>query len=77
MTERIRHEYDADRIEALTGATRLQTAENTRQINCGTCGDKYFVDQVMFESITRAIKAGNDNPFICPRCEEAYQEIER
>ena len=75
MIAKLREEFDADRIEEKIGATRLKTRENPHQVNCASCGEAYFVDRAMFDSISQAIVKGLDNPFVCDRCETEYEEV--
>jgi formylmethanofuran dehydrogenase subunit E len=52
---------------------RNESAKN--EIRCDSCGELFYVDDLTFESINRAIREGLDNPFICPNCEQAYEEL--
>lgn len=70
MTERLREEFDADRVESVKIPTRLRTDLNTHVVSCSSCGDAYYVDEDTFTSINRAIGYEPDNIFTCPRCEE-------
>jgi cell division protein FtsN len=54
---------------------RTRTRLNRFQVQCGSCGDLFFVDQETAEKVRSAIAfdpAGN--PFCCDDCEQEYDE---
>ena len=77
MIGRLREEFDADTHGSHGVPTRLRTDENTRLVTCGVCGDAYYVDDMTFGSIHRAISFDSGNPFACPRCQEEATDVER
>jgi len=74
MQPKMRQEKDADLTESKAGMTRVKTEQNQFPMKCGTCFEDYFVDNVTFENVTRAIKTGIDNPFECDDCQRDYDE---
>ncbi len=74
---RYRKESDSDRAEKLMQATNFPTKENLYELYCDLCGENFFVNEILFDRVTRAIRAGFENPFVCDDCrresdEEAY-----
>jgi hypothetical protein len=72
----LRSFYDADRTEDFEQPTAFQTERNQNEVYCGVCGDTFFVDDLVFEQISRAVENTMENPFVCEDCRSAYEEME-
>lgn len=72
--ERLRSEYDADRIAA-PGPSRFKSNANPYEVRCGMCGRISFVDDVTFQGIKAATEAGLDYAFSCTECQDEYDEL--
>ena len=55
--------------------TPHKTAENQREVRCGMCSEGFYVDEVTFNNVSRAIQEGLDNPFLCDACEAECDEL--
>lgn len=77
MQTRLRAEFDGDRNEDVIGISDYRTDHNTHEILCSECFRPFFADQAAFESISRAIEEGIDNPFLCDDCEAIYDDAEQ
>lgn len=73
--ERIREEFDADRIEGFDAATTNPTETNRFEINCSLCNGAYFVNEEVKDQVARAVEKGLDNPFVCIDCRQEYEEL--
>ena len=72
----LRSFYDADRTENFKQPTPFQTERNQHEVYCGECGEMFFVDDISFENISRAIENTLENPFVCEDCRSMYEEME-
>lgn len=73
--QRLRSYYDGDRDENFSLPTNHQTERNRHELYCGLCGESFFVDDFVFEDITRVIEETLENPFVCEDCLEEYEEL--
>jgi hypothetical protein len=71
-----RAQFDADRLDDRSVYTEYPTPTNQHRLNCGNCNHSVYVDTQTFESATRAIEAGLDNPFLCDECRNEYGDLE-
>ncbi|NNE99514.1 MAG: hypothetical protein HKN25_10895 [Pyrinomonadaceae bacterium] len=74
---RLRSFYDSKNAESAFRPTATKTETNKHEMFCGICGEKLFVDEVLFAKISNAIEEGLDNPLLCEDCEESYEESAR
>jgi hypothetical protein len=75
MQTRLKEELDADRFENYSGVTEYKTEKNRHEINCGVCCKMFYADQETYESISRAVEQGLDNPYLCEDCRQEYEEM--
>ena len=71
-----RAQYDADRAESKTTYSKFPTKTNPHILSCGLCNRSLYVDSQTYESATRAIEEGIDNPFLCDDCRNEHVELE-
>lgn len=72
----LRSFYDADRTEDFSQPTAFQTERNQNEVYCSLCGEMFFVDEISFEKLTRAVEKTLENPFVCEDCRSEYEEME-
>ncbi len=72
---RIRSFFEADRIEKYGKPTSVKTAENRNEVLCGTCGEKFFVDDSQAAHFAEAMETTNENTFLCEGCQAEYEEL--
>lgn len=72
----LRSFYDADRAEDFKQPTAFQTERSQNEVYCSVCGEMFFVDDISFENISRAVENTLENPFVCEDCRSAYEEME-
>jgi hypothetical protein len=75
MQTRLREEIDGDLNENFVGITDYKTAQNQFEINCSACNKTFYTDKETFESFSRSVEQGLDNPFLCDECREEYEEL--
>lgn len=73
--ERIRGYYDADRDNNFAVPTTYPTGGNNNELFCSMCGEKVFVDDLIFDDVNRAIEETAENPFLCEDCLNEYEEM--
>lgn len=73
--QRLRSYYDGDRENKLSVPTNYQSGQNQNELYCSMCGDSYFVDDLIFEDVSRLIKETLENPFICRECLGEYEDL--
>jgi hypothetical protein len=72
----VRSEQNAgERLGLDAGPTSYGTYVNRFAARCGMCGGQYFVNESVSAAIHTAAEVGLDNPFMCPDCEEEYDEL--
>lgn len=71
----IREEIDADLTENYVGVTDFKTDKNQYEIACADCNKIFYADRKTYEGISRAVRQGLDNPFLCTDCEEDLEEL--
>jgi hypothetical protein len=59
----------------IEGATDYKVGANQFKLRCGICNALFYVDETTFKNVNNAIEEGIDNPFMCARCEEEYDEL--
>jgi hypothetical protein len=74
MQTRLKEEIDADLTEDYGNISDYKTAQNQFEINCSVCFKTFFTDKQTYESISRAVEQGLDNPFLCFECQQEYEE---
>jgi hypothetical protein len=72
---RIREEFDADR-DTREKATSFPSGDHQFPMICSMCDRTVYVSKEFSEKITRAIKEGLDNPYVCEECEREFGELE-
>lgn len=73
--ERIREYYDADRDNNFAVPTTYQTANNKNRLYCSMCGDKVYVDDLIYGDVNKIINKTRENPFLCEDCLSEYEEM--
>lgn len=71
---RIRSFYDADREDKLNVPTFYKTEQNKYELICSDCGKSVFVNDLIFQDVTKIVEKTMENPFYCPECIEQYEE---
>lgn len=72
---RLRSFFEADRIEEFRKATAVKTAENPNEVYCGTCGEKFFVDDSQAAKFNEAMETTMENTFLCEGCLAEYEDL--
>jgi len=72
---RFRKEIDADRTESRMQITNYPTNENQFEAYCDMCGEVFFVDEIIFDQIAKALREGFENPFVCDDCRGELDEL--
>lgn len=72
---RLRSFFDGDKIENLGKPTPEKTGENTNEVLCGNCGERFFVDDKQAARIAEAMKTTTENIFLCEGCQSEYEEL--
>ena len=75
MQTRLKEQIDADLAENYASVTYFMNSRNKYEINCGECNRILYADKETAERITRSIKRGIDNPFLCNDCEQEFDEF--
>lgn len=70
---RLRAEFEGD-IENISPVTDYKTAVNRFEVLCENCGKTCFVDEATREEWARAAEHDHEKTFICPECEQIYEE---
>jgi hypothetical protein len=39
------------------------------------CGESFFVDDFLFEDVSRVMEETLENPFVCEDCLDEYEEL--
>ena len=70
----LRSERDWDRMEVNRGYSDARSSEHTNEIDCGSCGRRYFADVAAYEKYNRALSFDPDNRFVCDACQLIEEE---
>lgn len=73
--QRLRSYYDADREIDFSIPTDYKVADNQNEIYCSMCGESFFVDDFIFEDVSRIIEETLENPFVCLECINDYEDL--
>ena len=72
---RIRSFYDADKTEDFEKATTHKTAQNSHEVLCDSCGERFFVGETQAKHIKEAFETTRENVFICDGCQSEYEDL--
>lgn len=72
--ERIRSYYNADFEDNLSVPTIYPTGQNQNELYCSMCGENVFVNDMIFDEVTKIIEETSENPFLCVECIEEFEE---
>jgi hypothetical protein len=75
FTVRLRAEIDANQAESRRHITNFPTDENQFEVYCDMCGEVYFVDEIIFDQVAKALREGFENPFVCDDCRGELDEL--
>ncbi len=73
--ERIRAYYEGDIENKLGSPTKYKTDENQNELFCSICGQKVFVNELIFKDVTKIIEKTSENPFLCESCIDEYEDL--
>lgn len=69
---------DSAAAERMETESIARTPVHRHEVDCVECGGHFFVDDVTYERVRRAIEFDpTDDPFVCSDCEAALGEEER
>ena len=77
MQTRVRSEIDADLNENYVSISDYKTERNSHEINCVECNKTFYADKEEYEKMSRVVRQGLDNPFLCDDCRMEYDDLER
>jgi hypothetical protein len=70
----MRSYYDADYKDNLPVPTTHITEQNQNELYCSMCGENVFVNEMIFDEVTKMIEETSENPFLCAECVEEVEE---
>lgn len=73
--QRIRSSCDADYEDKFKTPTAYQTMQNKNELNCSLCGDRVFVNDVIFGNVNKVIEETLENSFICEDCIQEEEDF--
>ena len=72
---RLREEFDENLAEAAIHVSDYPTEKAQFEVYCNMCGEAFFVDEILFEKVSEALREGFDNPFVCNDCYGEFDEL--
>lgn len=64
-----------EQTDLVDGPTEYPRGPNQFELDCGVCGEPYFVDEVIYGQAVKAMELGDDNPFNCENCLMEVEEL--